>query len=82
MAEHRYSNLSLARDAGAEARGRNEPVGCGVSQAKEALGRVLQSIRNIKATDFSNGTIAAKLKEFCYLSAEGGVIEQQTLEIR
>jgi hypothetical protein len=41
----------------------------------------LQSVRGIKATDFSNGTIAAKLKDFCYLSAEGGVIEHQTADV-
>jgi hypothetical protein len=81
MAEHRCSNLSLARDAGAEARGRNEPLAAEYRKLRSLEGRVLQSIRNIKATDFSNGTIAAKLKEFCYLSAEGGVIEHQTADV-
>jgi hypothetical protein len=39
-------------------------------------------VRQIKAADFSNGTMAAKLKEFCYLLAEPVVIEKKASEIR
>jgi hypothetical protein len=44
--------------------------------------KLLQSVRQIEAADFSNGTMAAKLKDFCHLLAEPVVIEKKTSEIR
>jgi hypothetical protein len=41
----------------------------------------LQSVGEFQAPDFRNATIAATLQEFCYLTTEGGFIEQKAADI-